>query len=163
MRKLVFQKSQAVVQEFQLFSNSNDIIEYIKGCVDKGQLVIGLDITNDTKTRLSLSIEFGKATFGLNLENTNYKQDLVSSYSYFSSSEKHSYYFKTSKKQGLDVFKNYVSEQVNGVLDTLKERCEKLNIDTSIFDKDIIVITDYLRSNVDREEFSKHFDIKELV
>jgi len=95
---------------------------------------IYFDIVFHTKTRLSISIQGGSATFKVNEHSqysreNNLKFDLEKNFSYFTGQTSENYYFKLSKKQNVEVLKKHILSLMDYLFDTLGIK-DSVNKDT---------------------------------
>ena len=103
-----------------------------------------------------MTAQIGRTREKINFENPNYKQDLVESQSIFSDNINKSYYFKINKKQDLNVFKQYVIEQLNTYITILENAITKRGIESNAL-QNIDIIISYNESNVNVEDFKRIF------
>ena len=85
---------------------------------------IYFDIVYHTKTRLSLSIQGGSATFKVNHHSdysteNNLKFDLEKGFSYFTGQHTENYYFKVTKKQNVEILKQHILSLTDGLFHSL--------------------------------------------
>jgi hypothetical protein len=85
---------------------------------------IYFDIVFHTKTRLSISIQGGSATFKVNQHSkfsteNNLKFDTEKNFSYFTGQHSVNEYFKLSKKQNVEVLKGHILSLMDYLIETL--------------------------------------------
>jgi len=108
-----------MVREFTLFAPISELREAV---VKNNSIFV--DIVYHTKTRLSLSIQGGSATFKVN-HHSKYSTDNnlnlheETGMNFFSGQRSTNLYFKLTKKQNVEVLKEHILSLVDGLFDSL--------------------------------------------
>ena len=85
-----------------------DRLKEVKNVVIRGDFI--------TKTRVNTTLQFGNSRQGVNFAIEGFKTDGVKEYSFFTHESSTCNYFKKSKKQGVEAYKEYVKEVVRVAL-----------------------------------------------
>lgn len=82
-----------------------------------------------TKTRVNTTMQIGSDNHGINFKVDGYKTDKVTEFSYFTGEYSYPEYFKKSKNQGIDSYKEYVKEVVKiALIDYLKVELDEVTV-----------------------------------
>ena len=82
----------------------------------KEKKTVRISLNNNTKTRISTSMQFGKYCVKINFQAEGIKTHEEIGYSMFSGERTTSHYFVRSKKQDLNVYKEYVKKVIEEVI-----------------------------------------------
>lgn len=94
-----------MIKEFQLFSKlDTELLNESK--------TVYVDTVFKSKTRIGTSIQVGMYSVGMNWEIEGFKTDTKTHYNYFTYKSETAHYFKLSKKQGLEEYKEYLKKMV---------------------------------------------------
>lgn len=112
--KIKFLPSRKLV-EMMLFKEGKDL----KAIIEQGG-EIHFEADAVTKTMVSTHVFHGHTNLKVNIESEKFKTAERSVYNYFSCSSTTNHYFKLSKKQGAEQYKEYIKEVIAYIEKVLK-------------------------------------------